>query len=294
MSQKNIKEGVSYIIPSYNHAKYISFLLDSIVLDTKILSLAYEIVIIDDGSTDNTKEILDKWVNINKEINIKVIYQKNRGITATLNSLISLVSYSYIRLCGSDDIVIPGSSYVMYSHFVKDSSLIAVSGDGIVIDSNGEEIFYSSIKHHRGNIEKLTNPKLLNNEIILNWCLTGPSTLIKTSHYDKIKYDENEVIDDFFLFLSVIEQNGLKIIPNKVNYYRIHDSNMSKTKDLQKRLRNQKSFLNGIVYFKNMEKNYPVLSAVRNLTEAKIAYLEKNFLRCFFKMFFYFYFRLKA
>ena len=295
MSKKNLKDGISYLIPSYNHSKYIVYLLDSILKDIELLNQDAEIILIDDGSIDNTKEVLDNWLLKNiSSIKIEFIYQSNKGLNATLNRLISLSSFKFLRLCGSDDIIVPGSSKIMHSCILDNSLLIAVSGDGYVIDSEGKRTHESSIKHHRGRIEKLINPKLLNNEIILNWCLTGPSTLIKRSHFDNVSYDENEIIDDFFLFLSIVNQNGLKIIPDKVNEYRIHNTNMSKTKDLEKRLRNQKSFLNCILSFKEMENKYPSLSAVRNLTEAKIAYLEKNYFKCFLKIINYFYFRIKV
>lgn len=294
MNKGSLEEGVSYLIASYNHSKYIIYLLDSILQDIKILNKNTEIILIDDGSTDNSKELINNWVsNVSKELKIEILYQTNIGFNATLNRLISLSSYKFLRICGSDDIVIPGSSLLMYSYLEKDDNLIAVSGDGIVIDGDGNKIYDSSIKHHKGRIEKLIDPSLVNSEIILNWCLTGPSTLIRRSHYDDLSYDENEVIDDFFLFLSIVNKNGLKIIPNKVNYYRIHDTNVSKTKDIEKRLRNQKSFLSCILSFKHLEKKYSSLSAVRNLTEAKIYYLEKKYFKCVLKMIVYLYYRMK-
>lgn len=295
MEEKIIKKGISYLIPSYNHAQYIIYLLDSILEDSNKINMNSEIILIDDGSIDNTKEILTKWEEINKDnIAITFLYQENKGLNATLNKLISLSSYQYLRLCGSDDIIIPGSSKNMYACFLDDLSLTAVSGDGFVIDSEGITIYESSIKYYKGRINKLTDPKLVNSEIILNWCIAGPSTLIKRSHFDNISYDENEIIDDFFLFLSIVNVNGLKIIPNKVNKYRIHNANTTNQKDIEKRLKNQKSFLTCILSFKMMENKYPALSAVRNLSEAKIAYLEKNYFNCLLKMIAYFYYRLKV
>lgn len=294
MAEKIIKEGVSYLIPSYNHSEYIIYLLDSILEDSNKTNMNSEIILIDDGSIDNTKEVLSKWEEINNDnISITFLYQENKGLNTTLNKLISLSSYKYLRLCGSDDIIVPGSTAIMFDNFDEDR-IVAVSGDGIVIDGNGNKIFDSSIKHHGGRIEKLLDPSLLNSEIILNWCLTGPSTLIKRSHFESVRYDEKEVIDDFFLFLSVIKVNGLKVISEKVNEYRIHDSNFSKTANKEQRIKNQKSFLNGILNFKDMEIKYASLSAKRYLTEAKIAYLETKYIKCSFKVLLYFYFKLRS
>jgi len=295
MLDENINYTIGYIIPSYNHEKYIIQLLDSISDDAKTSDLSYEIIIINDGSTDNSELVIRNWIkknNANK--NITFTQQENKGITATLNKLISLSRSTYLRLCGSDDLIISGSTKIMYNHLQKDSNLIAVSGDGIIMDENGNKLYDSNVAYYGADINKLTNRATIAKELILHWCLTGPSTLIKKSHYDTVTYDENELIDDFFLFLSVIRLHGLKIIKDKVYYYRIHSSNISRPKNKTQRLRNQKSFLNGILAYRDMEKDYPALSATRSKSEAKIAYLESNYGKLFFKLLAYAYWRVKV
>ncbi len=170
----------------------------------------------------------------------------------------------------------------MLQIFNQNNNLLAVCGDGIIIDENSNKIFDSSIKYHGGNIEKLINEKSSYNELILHWCIAGPSSLIKKEFYEEMKYLENESIDDFYLYLTLIQKNALKIIPDKLCYYRIHDSNTSKTTNIEKRIKNLKSFLKIIGKFEELESKYKALSALRNLTEAKINYFEKNYINCLF------------
>lgn len=288
-----IKNKVSYLIPVYNHAKYVELLLNSILEDAKKLDSDKDIIIIDDGSTDNSNIVIQNWIdNQDGFIKIKYITRENKGLTVTLNELISYSDSEYLRLCASDDILIPNSTNIMLQTFNQNNHLLAVCGDGIIIDENSNKIFDSSIKYHGGNIEKLINEKSSYDELILHWCIAGPCSLIKKEFYEEMKYVENESIDDFYLYLTLIKKNALKIISNKLCYYRIHDSNTSKTTNIEKRIKNLKSFLKIIGKFEELESKYKTLSALRNLTEAKINYFERNYINCMFFIIKYIYDRV--
>jgi glycosyltransferase involved in cell wall biosynthesis len=288
-----IKNKVSYLIPVYNHDKYVELLLNSIFEDAKKLDGDKDIIIIDDGSTDNSNLAIQNWIdNQDGFIKIKYITRENKGLTVTLNELISCSDSEYLRLCASDDILIPNSTNIMLQTFKKNNNLLAVCGDGIIIDENSNKTYNSSIKYHGGNIDKLINEESSYNELILHWCIAGPCSLIKKEFYDEMKYLENESIDDFYLYLTLIEKNALKIISDKLCYYRLHDNNTSKTTNIEKRVKNLKSFLNIIVKFKKLELKYRTLSSLRSLTEAKIAYFEKSYLLSIYNLVKYFLYRI--
>lgn len=284
-----IKNKVSYLIPVYNHDKYVELLLNSIFEDAEKLDGDKDIIIIDDGSIDKSNLVIRNWIDKQNDfIKIKYITRENKGLTVTLNELISYSDSEYLRLCASDDILIPNSTNIMLKTFNQNNNLLAVCGDAIIIDENSNKIFDSSIKYHGGNMEKLTNEKGSYSELILHWCISGPCSLIKKEFYDEMKYSENESIDDFYLYLTLIEKNALKIIPDKLCYYRLHDNNTSKTLNVEKRIKNLKSFLRIIVKFEKLESKYKTLSSLRNLTEAKIAYFEKSYLLCSYNLIKYF------
>lgn len=92
----SIKPFISIIIPVYNGEKYINRLIDSI---TNQDYENYEIIIVNDGSTDKTKDILD---NINND-KIKVYHQKNGGASSARNYGIKKSSGKYILFADSDD-----------------------------------------------------------------------------------------------------------------------------------------------------------------------------------------------
>jgi len=90
---------VSIIIPTFNRRDYITIALDSVLAQTY---KDYEIIIIDDGSSDDTKEILKPYQN-----NIRYFYQDNRGIPTTRNKGIREAQGNYIAFLDSDDYWLP-------------------------------------------------------------------------------------------------------------------------------------------------------------------------------------------
>ena len=88
----------SIIIPCYNTGLYLEKCLKSILRQTYE---NWEVILVDDGSTDNTAEIIKSYVR--KDNRIKAFYQKNRGASAARNSGIVKVSGDYIIFCDSDD-----------------------------------------------------------------------------------------------------------------------------------------------------------------------------------------------
>src|SRR6218665_2355328 len=145
---------VSFLVPSFNHGKYIVNLLESIKKEILNLSTPSELIIIDDCSTDDSKNIILSWVGENLN-NFQIFFYPsdiNKGITSTFNSLIDSSNGVYCRFCGSDDILIEGSTQKMLDEFLAKEKLLCCFGDGIVIDGQGNIINNSSIDFHGGNI----------------------------------------------------------------------------------------------------------------------------------------------
>ena len=87
---------VSVIIPTYNYARYINQAIKS-VLSQSFHDL--EIIIVDDGSTDGTKDVVSTF----KDSRITYIYQNNRGISSARNIGIGFSSGEYIGFLDADD-----------------------------------------------------------------------------------------------------------------------------------------------------------------------------------------------
>ena len=93
---------LSILTATYNRAKYLSKLYESILKNEKSSNLKSEWIIINDGSTDNTEEVVEKYVLENK-INIKYLFQKKSGKMAAINRGMEEVTGDLIVDCDSDD-----------------------------------------------------------------------------------------------------------------------------------------------------------------------------------------------
>lgn len=277
---------IGYLVPSFNHERYVLELLESIKCDADTLNASWELLIIDDGSTDSSERVIRNWVESSGQTDkIKFIARENQGLSATLNQLITTTNAEYLRLCASDDLVVPGSTARMWAMFRDRPALLCVAGDGIVIGENGKVISQSSVRYHGGDMAKLLSTEEMPHALIRNWCLAGPSLLIRRTHYQSMRYDESLSIDDFDLFLSLLAiPESLMFIDIPVCHYRVHSTNTSKSTDPLKRIRNLRSF--SAIISKHAEKGLLTSELIPLLrkTEAKIAFLERNYFKCIAKL----------
>lgn len=103
ISSEEYENDLSLIVPVYNANKYIEECVDSLV--NQKTEYQYELILIDDGSTDNSYEIL---LNLQKKYansNISVVHQENRGISATRNKGLQLSKGKYVGFIDNDDYV---------------------------------------------------------------------------------------------------------------------------------------------------------------------------------------------
>ncbi|MFM6456289.1 MAG: glycosyltransferase family 2 protein, partial [Planktothrix sp.] len=96
---------VSVIIPVYNGERYISQAIDSVLSQT---DSNYEIIIVDDGSTDNTHQIIQHYIEKCQDLDlIRYIFQSNQGVAAARNQGIQIAKGEFIALLDQDDVFLP-------------------------------------------------------------------------------------------------------------------------------------------------------------------------------------------
>lgn len=133
---------LSFIIPVYNVEKYLNECLDSI-FDPSIDEAEYEVIAVDDGSTDSSPEILKTYLH---HSNFRIITQKNSGQGAARNVGIKVAQGNYIHFIDSDDYLVPGAVPALLGWARQsDSDIIefnnqAVDNEGNIIDELTSQI----------------------------------------------------------------------------------------------------------------------------------------------------------
>ena len=202
---------VSIYIPAYNAEKYIKEAVDS-ALNQTFKDL--EVVIVDDGSTDDTAKILETHYSTNERVNW--ITQANQGIGAASNKAIGLCKGHLIGQLDSDDRLKPNAVETLLPHF-KDHNLGCVYANYEVIDKNGE------FQRDGWNHKKFTRERFMCGMIIHHFRMFRKRDWRRTSGFDVNL--TNAVDFDFFLKLSEI--SNFKHVQAVLYEYRLHGKNTS-------------------------------------------------------------------
>ncbi len=188
---------ISVVIPVYNRPKLVKRAIES-VLDQSLA--ANEIIVVDDGSSDDTPLVLESFND-----KIKIITQKNSGVSSARNSGIKYAKNRWIALLDSDDIWHEQKLQIQLL-FHEENPHILFSHTGEAWIRDGKSI--KQKKQHQ-------KPSGFCFEENLNFCKIAPSTaMIDRSLFDEIGYfDENlEVCEDYDLWLRILKSYEVGLI----------------------------------------------------------------------------------
>jgi alpha-1,3-rhamnosyltransferase len=218
---------VSIIVPSYNHEKYVLNMLNAILEDDYVNK---ELIIIDDGSSDKSHDIITKWIENNQEV-LKIVYKhrENRGVCKTLNELVDLSKGKYLIPLPSDDLLIPGSISERITVLENSPKKMAFISDSLVIDENDKIIMNSSIvDYNKGDKTKFLTDEGILLSTLVSPQISGPSIIINREIFNIIgRYKENLIAEDWYFYQRAAAHN-LLIFEDVIGAkYRVHSNNSS-------------------------------------------------------------------
>lgn len=186
---------ISIIIPAYNIENYIAKCLDSLLNQTY---RNLEIIVVDDGSSDNTGKVIDDYSS--KYDNIKVIHKKNAGVSAARNSGIEVASGDYIGFVDGDDTVDEEMFGVLIDNAIKYDADISHCGYKMVFP-NRIDYYYNT-----GILVEQDNQLGLKDLIMGNRVEPGlVNKLYKRELFKKVRLNENikineDLLANYYLF----------------------------------------------------------------------------------------------
>lgn len=209
---------ISIIMPAYNAAPYISQAIDSILAQTYS---NWELLIADDGSTDNTRQIIAGYT----DLRIKTFHnEKNLGYLKTCNKLFALCAGDYITFQDADDWSDPERLQLQLYEFLKDADLGICGTNVVVVDEEGKFIrLHQKTEADAGIREKIG----LHNQF------GGATIMIPAEVYRQIGgyrgFFDRIGSEDYDWCARIIEKYKGKNIQRNCYYYRQTNTSVTKT-----------------------------------------------------------------
>lgn len=217
-----VSPAVSVLMPVYNSSQFLSEAIDSI-LEQSLTD--FELVIIDDGSTDGSLVTLKNYVK--KDPRIKLVTRENRGISSTRNELVSLAAGKYIAWMDSDDVSHKRRLEKQVTYLSENLGIVAVGSLVNFIDDDGDKICRWNVPLTNNEIDKL-------HIVGSGAALIFPASMMVKQVVDSVGgFDESLTgAEDLCLFLRLSEKGKIENINELLFTYRLHVSSISHEKKL--------------------------------------------------------------
>lgn len=259
---------VSVVIPCYNHAGYVKESIESVLGQSY---KNFELIVVNDGSTDNSLEVIEALSN---QHGFRVISQSNAGLTAAIDTGLKASSGKYFVSFDSDDIMLPDRLALQVQHMEASPGVGCCGANFEYISADGRRV---------GGAPRRTKAIYKFRDVFENphvWVGAGTSMYRSAAIDQAGGFDLDISIQDFQMELKVTYIGyDISFIEDVVSLYRRHDENMSS---------NYKK--NFYVYLKTLErykdeKGY--LKAKRNIVHGalkKAVVEDKDFAKELFRM----------
>lgn len=215
-------EKISIIIPVYKIEKYLDRCLESVVNQTYT---NLEIILIDDGSPDNSPKICDEWAK--KDKRIKVIHKKNEGVSIARNKGLEVATGEYIGFVDGDDYIEPNMYKRLYE-LIKESGADIAQCRSQSFSQNGEKIAYEPISSDGIISDKSLIMKLF---ITRNITFTIWNKLFSKKILNDIRFTPNfKMCEDMLFEYFIMKKTNKVVVTNNIyyNYYKEREDSATK------------------------------------------------------------------
>ena len=210
---------VSVIMSAYNDERFIREAVESILNQT---FKDFEVIIINDGSTDNTGEVLGSF----KDERIKVINQDNMGVSKSRNKAIELSKGEYVAMIDADDISLPKrlEKQVNFLDEHKDTGFVGTAAESI--DEKGDVLY---------TIPCIEDNETIQKTLLEKNCFIHSSVMFRRKAFEKVSGYRNEIkyVEDYDLALRISEYYRIYNLKEILCKYRLNKEGVSFSKHRQ-------------------------------------------------------------
>tara|TARA_B110000285_G_scaffold231454_2_gene300218 strand:- start:4114 stop:7098 length:2985 start_codon:yes stop_codon:yes gene_type:complete len=205
------KPVISVVLPTYNDERYIGAAIDSVLAQT---FEDFELIIINDGSTDQTASIVDRYAE--RDARVKVVHRKNEGIVAALNYGLSISKGIYIARMDGDDLSLPKRFALQVRYLQRNLGVVAVGSMFSFIDEDSKLLRLES-RSYKIAQSNLYGPRPFGAWMCHPAAMIRKSALIKVGGYRYFRHAE-----DADLWMRLEEIGQLRNYPEQLFQWRRH------------------------------------------------------------------------
>lgn len=214
-------------MPAYNGETFLEQAIESVLAQTHE---NWELIVVDDGSTDNTANIVAAF----KDPRIRYTYQENQGQAAALNRGLDLAQGEYVTTLDTDDWYTPESLAERVRFLEQFPEFGVVYGDGYYCDVTGKPLRRFS-EYRIGDVTGDVYDILITTPFFG----TGANVMVRREVYEEyqIRYDESIVwCQDYDIYIRMAEKVRFGLVETITLWYRLHEANMTTSMPMGHRL----------------------------------------------------------
>jgi GT2 family glycosyltransferase len=206
----NSSPAISVVMPVYNAGRFLAPALDSVLAQT---FFDFELIAIDDGSTDDSGKVLADFAA--RDPRVRIFSQENQGIVATLNRALALARAPLVARMDADDICRADRFAKQLAYMQHHPEIAAISGAMDVIDESGTYLRTDAFP---------TLPDAIDSELLHRNCVCHPAVMARTEVLRSLGGYRRSVqyAEDYDLWLRISEVGRVANLPDVLLSHRVH------------------------------------------------------------------------
>lgn len=254
------EDKISVIIPVYNTELYLRRCLESVINQTYT---NLQIIIIDDGSTDNSLKICTEYAQNDNRL---IVYsQNNRGVSAARNKGLDMATGDYIAFVDSDDFIENDMFAKLLNTMVNNEADIIVCGIKVYSETSESGHFIDKgcvVKNEILNRNEMFDKLIIDD--FWHYVMTQVK-LYKSQIFDNLRFTEEYIYEDEIIFHRIVDKcNKIVTIEDKMYCYRCNSESITKKGVSIRVMDKVKAFEDRLEYFDTNYKNDLIMEKMAN------------------------------
>lgn len=206
-------------MPCFNHACYVEGSIKSVLNSTE---RDLELIVVDDGSTDGSREIIEAARKGDERLR-PIYHLTNQGASASRNDGLKIATGKYIAFCDADDLWLPNKLTVQLETLAPYPEIGATYCDALIIDNEGKETGKKFSDHFP--VPGKGNGNLFSILCIRNF-INMQSALLRRAAIHTGDYFDPEIrwVEDWWFWVKIAHTNNFLYNPEPLAFYRVHEA----------------------------------------------------------------------